>query len=99
MKYLDKGFENDKYLHLYGLEKGQWDTGDISKCFREMGHFILREMGHGKRDTLSSGIWTTYPLGNILWESGIRALRYNQYDRWGRGTRDDYRPCLLSQMF
>ena len=30
----------------------------------------------GKRDTLSSGIRTTYPLGNILWEQGIWKLRY-----------------------
>ena len=30
----------------------------------------------GKWDTLSSGIRTTYPLGNILWELGICELRY-----------------------
>ena len=41
--------------------------------------YILLETRHGKRDTLSSGIRTTFPLGNILLESGIWEIRYKEF--------------------
>ena len=47
-----------------------WESDHLSSGNRD----ILRESGHGKRDTLSSGKRDTYPLGNILWESGIWAM-------------------------
>ena len=50
-----------------------WESDHLSSGIRD----ILWETGHGKRDTLSSGIRTTYHLGNILWESGIWEMRYN----------------------
>ena len=37
------------------------------------------ETGHGERTTLSSGILTTYLLGNALWENVIWEMRYNQH--------------------
>ena len=46
------------------------------KCSSEIRE-ILWETGYGKLDMLSSGIRTTYPLGNIHWEQGIWELRYN----------------------
>ena len=50
-----------------------WESDHLSSGIRD----ILWETGHGKRDMLSSGIRTTYPLGNNLWESGIWEMRYN----------------------
>ena len=100
MKYHDKGFKIDKYLHLYIQGKGTMGNGTFQNVSEDKRHFILWETGHstlwesdhlssgnrdiiwetghGKRDTLSSGIRTTYPLGNILRESGIWEMRYNQ---------------------
>ena len=76
-------------------EKGHWETGHFQNVSGEKGPLILWdsghspwETGHGKRDTLSSGIrdilWET---GNaILWESdhlfsgksGIWEMRYTE---------------------
>ena len=50
-----------------------WESDRLSSGIWD----ILWETGHGKWDTLSYGIRTTYPLGNILWESGIWEMRYN----------------------
>ena len=65
----EDSFKNDKYLHLYGLEKGTMGTGHL-KMFQGRRDTlfsgirdILWETEHGKRDTISSDIRTTYPLG------------------------------------
>ena len=51
-----------------------WESDHLSSGIRD----ILWETGHGKRDTLSSGNQTTYPQGNILWESGIWEMDFNR---------------------
>ena len=51
--------------------------GPFTLCMG-IGPLILWEMGHGKRDTLSSGIRITYSVGNILWESGIWEMKYKR---------------------
>ena len=51
-----------------------WESDHVSSGIRDM----LWETGHGKQDTLSSGIRTTYPLENILWESGIWESVFNR---------------------
>ena len=51
-----------------------WESGHLSSGIRD----ILWETGHWKRDTLASGNRTTYPLGNILWESGIWGMDFNR---------------------
>ena len=50
-----------------------WESDHLSSGIRD----IHWETGHGKRYTLSSGIQTTYPLRNILWESGIWESIFN----------------------
>ena len=40
-----------------------WESDHLSSGIQD----IICETGHGKRDTLSSGIQTIDPLGNILW--------------------------------
>ena len=45
-----------------------WESDHLSSGIRD----IHWETGHRKWDTLSSGIRTTYPLGNILWDFGNR---------------------------
>ena len=49
-----------------------WELDHLSSGIRD----ILWKTVHLKRDALSSGIQTTYPLGNMLWESGIWEIRY-----------------------
>ena len=49
-----------------------WESDHLSSGNRD----ILWESVNGKRGTLSSSNRTTYPLGNILWESGIGEMKY-----------------------
>ena len=71
-------------------EKGHfilWETGYSTLWERFSGEIPLGNVrttyplgfwtSSGKRNTLFSAIWTTYPLGDILWESGIWESVFN----------------------
>ena len=96
IKYHDKGFKNDKYLHLYSLGKGTMGNGSFQNVSEEKGHFILWETGHstfwesdhlssGIRDILSSWNRTTYPPGNgTRYPLGIGPLILWEISSWNR---------------
>ena len=75
-KYHDKGFNNDKYLHLYSLGKGTMENGLFQNVagardgtFYSLGEGTLFSLGNGKLYPLG----TIFPLGMgplILWDSG-----------------------------